>query len=272
MVPGTFLGLKFLLFTFSVCISIHHRGGLWKRQNWQICRWSIQYWDRIRGSGRYGATYFPLTSNTLWLNLKIIEEDKHVGLEYPGDEALPVTASRDLWCLWLDCGCALSPCDLCLFELGHPGAVPRYQLNCLPTWIEQKTKVGKCILIFSLSLLRWFQWKIHLLPDHIIIITSGIYDVIASPWDFSFIWRHWNAYESTDYQLEQWLYSLAMPTRVIVVLWPMGRPAVYQWLYLLRHTQYSYVMIITVYFLYISLLATKVLLEDLSYLPTVWSD
>ena len=30
------------------------------------------------------------------LNLKIIEEDKHVGLEYPGDEALPVTASRDL--------------------------------------------------------------------------------------------------------------------------------------------------------------------------------
>ena len=29
-------------------------------------------------------------------NYKIIEEDKHVGLEYPGDEALPVTASRDL--------------------------------------------------------------------------------------------------------------------------------------------------------------------------------
>ena len=164
-----------------------------------------------------------------------------------------MTASRDLWCLWLDCGCALSPCDLCLFELGHPGAVPRYQLNCLPTWIEQKTKVGKCILIFSLPLLRWLQWKIHLLPDHIIIITSGIYDVIASPWDFSFIWRHWNAYESTDYQLEQWLYSLAMPTRVIVVLWPLGRPAVYQRLFLLRHTQYSYVMIITVYFLFISL-------------------
>ena len=159
-------------------------------------------------------------------------------------------------CLWLRAvtydvsdwiAAVLSPCDLCLFELGHPGAVPRYQLNCLPTWIEQKTK---CILIFSLPLLRWLQWNIHLLPDHIIVITSGIYDVIASPWDFSFIWRHWNAYESTDYQLEQWLYSLAMPTRVIVVLWPMGRPAVYQRLYLLRHTQYSYVMIIIVYFLY----------------------
>ena len=104
-------------------------------------RWSIQYRDQIRGSGRYGATHYPLTSNTLWLNLKIIEEDKHVGLESPGDEALLVTASRDLWCLWLDCGCALSPCDLCLFELGHPGAVPRYQLICLPTWIEQKTKL-----------------------------------------------------------------------------------------------------------------------------------
>ena len=125
---------------------------------------------------------------------------------------------------------------------------------------------------FFLPLLRWLQWKIHLPPDHIIIITIGIYDVFASPWDFSFIWRHWNAYESTDYQLEQWLYSLAMPTRVIVVLWPLGRPAVYQRLYLLRHTQYSSVMIIIVYFLYISLLAPKVLLEDLSYLPTVWSD
>ena len=180
MVPRTFLGLKFLSFTFPFTNGVDY--GKSKAGNR-----TIQYWDQIRGSGRYGATHSRMTSNTPWLNLKIIEEDKHVGLEYPGDEAPPVTASRDLWCLWLDCGCALSPCDLCLFELGHPGAVPRYQLNCLPTWIEQKTKVRKCISIFSLPLLRWLQWKIHLLPDHIIIITSGIYDVIASPWDFSFI-------------------------------------------------------------------------------------
>ena len=43
-----------------------------------------------------GATHYPLTSSTLRLNLKIIEDGKHVGLEYPGDEALLVTASRDL--------------------------------------------------------------------------------------------------------------------------------------------------------------------------------
>ena len=82
-------------------------------------------------------------------------------------------------CLWLRAvtydvsdwiAAVLSPCDLCLFELGHPGAVPRYQLNCLPTWIEQKTKVRKCISIFSLPLLRWLQWKIHLLQ----IISSSL--------------------------------------------------------------------------------------------------
>ena len=85
MVPRTFLGLKSLSFTFPFTNGVDY--GKSKAGNR-----TIQYWDQIRGSGRYGATHFWMTSNTLWLNLKIIEEDKHVGLEYPGDEAL---------CLWL---------------------------------------------------------------------------------------------------------------------------------------------------------------------------
>ena len=68
-----------------------------------------------------------------------------------------------------------------------PGQCLVINLTVCQLELNRKQKWAN-VFEFFLPLLRWLQWNIHLLPDHIIIITIGIYDVFASPWGFSFIW------------------------------------------------------------------------------------